>query len=538
MEQVLNYILLRKKWRITLSVSAFLAALAIAFVGIELYSILQDEAYMGICCKNYENSPLAMMIFYVGNAWMMIFGDTCLSLRVLCRICILVAIGIGSFYLWQQTHNILLTSVVALFASITANLGDITFYNWDTGAYPIAALGTLFLLRYIDQPSLRNLIMLGVSGGVMIASRIPFIAFSIIILIAIIGVNKNKGIYYQTLLAAITVILSWLLCGFLMVGSLGTYIDSFRSENIINGHSADFIASYIDIFLMLVPRMVFFMIPVTIGSLLGVLLGFKDKLPNAALFVGEVVLVVVVFALSVQYLTNIASFVNEVGLPMLLLAIFWLSIAKSIGYQNSWLVQNRQKLKLGLLLMVMLLLGFGSDMFFNKWTIIFLLPMSLGVIWPALNDRSKRAFKLTFLLLIPVLLMWVPIKEKCIESGCVELCGFRRVNNLKMSEYKAHPIYELNEYLDRNKLESDSIAFIGSPIRYIYAYEFGECPEATSILHYYHWEDNHQDSLNKIIGKVPVLIVVGKYPNSVRYLVEKGYIIDSEDTEYTVLRLK
>lgn len=536
MDRLISYLISHKHPRITIAILSFVAIVVVLFIGYREYSILQDEAYMAICCKNYENSPLAMMTFFIGNLWIGLFGDTCLSLRILTRLCILAAICIGLLYLWRQTSNILFVAIVGLISAITANLGDITFYNWDTSVYPIVALGSTLLLYYLDKPTILNLALLGIVGGVMTSFRLPLVSFAAIIVLAVISVKANKNILIHLAVIVLTFFLAWMVCALLMTGSLRVYIDSFRPDNIITGHSVDAIQKYIDNILMLVPRLVFFMMPVTIGCLMGILFGCKKVFALSSYLVCESILFLIIAIIAIGYCTNIASYVNGIGVPLFLLIVFWPYFAKGIGYQETWQIENRQNVKLGMLFLIMLLLGFGSDMWFNKWSVVFLLPLSIGVIWPGMNYNSRLVFKRIFLLITPALLMLVPIKEKFINSNLIELNGFSKLNHIRMSEYKNTTIYNIQSYLKRHNINNNAIAFICSPVRYIYAYEFGESKSARRMLQFYHWEDIHYEEVDKLAGDVPVLFVIGKYPKCVERLIAKhGYRIDESNSEFIVL---
>ena len=54
-----------------------------------------DEAYQALNCRFYGDSPMAMLTFAIGHGWTSVFGDTLLSLRLLARLCYLVAGGLS-----------------------------------------------------------------------------------------------------------------------------------------------------------------------------------------------------------------------------------------------------------------------------------------------------------------------------------------------------------------------------------------------------------------------------------------------------------
>lgn len=517
-------------------------AIGAIFYGLNCYTLLIDEAYMALCCKDVENSPLAMMTFFIGNKWISLWGDSLVTLRMLCRVGIMVSIAIGGLYLWKQTGNLLLVASICLLSALTGNLADHAIYNWDTGAYPVEALGALALLLYVSRPDWKYAVFMGVSWGLMTAFRLPLIAFGAAILIAVWGVNRGingKALGHLTM-ALTGMIAAWLACVLVMTGSVATYIDSFRLENIITGHSVNVLEPYINQFVWYFPQQVFFGMPALIAMLVAMIYSFKGLLSLRSLLIIEFVLMVVAFGFTVSYLRYSTMLLSGIGIPILLILLAWPVIAKYTGIDStdSGDFTFTVKLQLWLLLIVMLLMGFGSDTAFQRWSILFLLPMGVGVIWPTAGEQSKRVIKYVVAIFVPFLLFLIPIKYKMVSSEAERFVGDPSSvlygTLIPLAEQERY--VEIKETVDSLQAHGLNYTFAGLKSRYIYSGEYEKGHSILAPLHYYHWVDGNRPMIDRFAEKADAVIYLGEYTKDFEYLKRKyGFEIVAKKTHCTVL---
>lgn len=511
-----------------LSWGLIVLAVGVIFYGLNCYTLLMDEGYMALCCKDYANSPLAMMIFFIGNKWMSLCGDSFMSLRVLCRICIIVSISIGGYYLWTRTRNLLLVASTCLLSALTVNLADFSIYNWDTGAYPVESLGTLVLLLYVHKPTIKYAILLGVSWGLMTVFRLPLVAFGGIAVIAICGVHRsvNSTAIKHLCVVLIGMLGAWMVCIIILTGSVTSYIESFRPENIITGHSINFLQPYIDQFVIYFPRQVFFGMPALIAMLVAMIYSYKGHFSLKPLFIIEFVLLVVAFAFTVSYLTSSAMLLSGIGLPIFLVLVSWPVVAKYTGIESadSDKFTYRLKLQLWLLFFVMLLMGLGSDTAFQRWSILFLLPMVVGVIWPEVDVRSKKVVRYAFSIMLPFLLILIPIKYKMVSSEAEEFAGASSsvLSGTIIPTAEQERYIEVKAIVDSLNSHNVDYTFAGLKSRYIYSFEYEKGRAIYAPLHYYHWEDGNEVMVDRFAPKTDAIIYLADYPKDFEYL-QKQY---------------
>lgn len=317
-------------------ISAILIVIAIivSFIGLTSYSLLVDETYQALCCKNYLKSPLAMGIFYVGNKWMSLFGDTLISLRVLSRLCILLSIFLGGGYLLCKTKDLLLTSIACLLSAIFANLGDMSFYNWDVGAYPIASLGTLLLLSYIDKSSFLKLVILGLITGVMAVFRVPLIGFLGIVAIVIALRNGIASALKIYAIYTLFTLLGLLVCAWIMVGSIFDYVHSFNSDNIISGHTGNFLVQYYNQFIEFFPRNIYCGMITFVPVLLTIILSFARETRIRDYVLCQIVVAIVGISCVLQYISPSNAMLSGIGIPFFLTVVLWLYITPKLWSQE------------------------------------------------------------------------------------------------------------------------------------------------------------------------------------------------------------
>lgn len=208
------------------------------YVGINRQSIIGDVCYQALCVRDYGNAPLAMLSFYVGHVWTLLFGDGLLSLRVLMVLCYQLSAAMGCLYLYNLTRRPVLSSFMFMTMAVGSQLCTMTLYGWDAGSYPFATLAMLSLLRYYRRPSLPNSVLVGIAVAVAVMSRITLLCLLLLALIVVIAAHRKsvKRIISASAAGLGAFLVTSALLAILMCGSLQGYIQSWQPDNIISGH--------------------------------------------------------------------------------------------------------------------------------------------------------------------------------------------------------------------------------------------------------------------------------------------------------------
>lgn len=487
----------------------------VLFLGIHIYSVSTDESYQALCCRNYSEAPLAMMIFYFGKIWISVFGDNLLSLRVLCRVCYIIAIGASSMYIWKRTKNLLLTAIVILLTSLIVNIGEFPIFNWDTGAFPIEAISVILFLLYIRKPTQVLIAIIGGACGIMTAFRLPLVCVTLIALFTICYtrlLNNNQFRFRQVLLDSFigicALIVTWTICAILMTGSLIEYINSFNQNNIVTGHSNELILRVCHRLNQFGPYIALFA-TIGVAAVLCALMISYTRRVNWITLIGSIV-IVCGYCFCVVRVTNEASngsfalMLSGIGLPFFLLPICWFMLCKNNQELIGQSLEQKQIMgSMIVLTLFLFLLGIGSDTPFQRWSVCFLFPLAIGEIWPVLKEKSKRVFIITYSISILVFLFFVGYKYQSMYRLSVP------INEVEMVEgTRGHPklgisMNKLNHIVRKFKDCDKSFAFVGNYSRYIYVYAFEIGPKPIFPMHNFHWRDGDPIILSK---KVDYLI--------------------------------
>lgn len=203
-----------------------------------------DESYQNLCCRHFDQSPLAMLTFYFGHQWMNCVGDSYMHLRYLGVLVRELALITGCAYFYYRSKRAdlsVLLLVVCIALSVTGGREE---YNWDIGAYPWVILWLISLIEYIRKKHLYLIALAGVFCACAVLSHVTYLVFALLSL-ALITYSYRPHYLSATpavicFSATLTVVALSLMC--LMVGSPAAFFASFHPDNIINGHSplADF----------------------------------------------------------------------------------------------------------------------------------------------------------------------------------------------------------------------------------------------------------------------------------------------------------
>lgn len=88
-----------------------------------------DESFQALCVADYQNSPIGMLAFYIGHLWQRLTGATVISLRCLASLEMLIAVGLGSFYLYRRSRRAMLSAGVFAICVTIARATAFQLYN-------------------------------------------------------------------------------------------------------------------------------------------------------------------------------------------------------------------------------------------------------------------------------------------------------------------------------------------------------------------------------------------------------------------------
>lgn len=209
-----------------------------------------DEAYQALNCRFYGDSPMAMLSFAIGHGWTSLFGDTLLSLRLLARLCYLVAVAIPLWYFIRKTNNVAWTCLLGAFMLALVQPDHILFYGWDVGAFPFVSALLVALLCYLDRPCGRQACVCGALCALMIMSRVTTAVVGVPVTLCIVAIGGRKATEggwgrYATL--AVVGFAAAALCVILLIkGSVTSYVAAWNGDNIISGHGVgDIVDGYL-----------------------------------------------------------------------------------------------------------------------------------------------------------------------------------------------------------------------------------------------------------------------------------------------------
>jgi len=284
---------------------------------------------------------------------------------------------------------------------LIASVGGFDIYNWDTGNYPISAIGLILLLRYTEKKTFTLLLLSSGTIGLMTAFRITNLTIFPIWFIIIWSVNFKLSIKKRIILIAVAVSISmlmWSLCAIIMADSLQNYVHAFSSENIISGHGTEDLKNWIWRFKTLFPIRSSHWIPFSLCFICACLISkikYLRSYFNAAAFF--------LCAFSGWIALKITGLILDFGSPMftigfpiaiiLILHIPYKKVCYNINYTaNINRNPNTLKLQLFIATTFVLLLGLGSDAMFERWNTSFIIPITLGIIWNYLDNFDKSIF--------------------------------------------------------------------------------------------------------------------------------------------------
>lgn len=427
----------------------------VLFSGRYFLSYIGDEYYMALCVRDYQNCPLGFLTFYTGNIWCDFWGFTLLSLRTLSRFAYLVAIGVSVSYMYRKTRNIVLTSTVFLLSAFIATLGGFGFYDWNTAAYPSESILTVLLLVYVHNPSRGKIVFIGLVTGLVIMFRVTMIPILILDIVILILIGRERSLKYRCIDITILLITSALsVCVLLLCicGSPKGVLMAFDLNNIISGHNLEAVDNFIWRFKLLFP---FIFMSWTAGFIC-YYLAFVSRGSNkkSVSFIASVLVCLItgwcvlrMIALQFDYSTDIFG----LGFPYVIIPSFifpFLVFGKS---KDGDIRFRGLRLRSSVILVMLFMMGFGSDSFPERWHASFLLPIAIAETYPFLSNDDKKVYGRWFMLSIVMMIGILLYKSYAIRKEFV------------WTE-KVHPVYS-GLPMDRNI--SSLVDDIEGDVRYL-----------------------------------------------------------------------
>lgn len=329
----------------------------------------RDESYQAFCCLEWERAWPAMMTFYVGDKWMLLFGKTFIALRYLMTLCFISAVAIGCVYIRKKGFPALQTSVVFLIGTIGVVMSYLPIYSWDSGSYPTTALGLLATLLYLDRPGRNTVIFMGGAAGLMALFRIPMIAVLGIMYTCIIAVNYHKEEDGKSLLDILLLTFCFTVVFFIgttiMLGSPAAYFRTISEANTVGGHTLADIPEMFRFSKDLLYSQYMFMLPSVVAILLSVCFTKLNK-NNWLIVTGALLLLYYVVRAMIMNHKEWTIFWSHNGLiiPTAVVVILFSFLYNSLKNK-----ETKPSTKLGTIVLILfvLLQGFGSDAFSERF---------------------------------------------------------------------------------------------------------------------------------------------------------------------------
>lgn len=408
MESATSKITICLKWLIL--IGSVCLGIFIVFSNVFHCEFAGDEGYQALSVKNYKDAPLALLLFFNGHVWTQIFGFSMLSLRILTRICFITAISIGCIYEWWKTKNIYLTAITFLICSLIANLSGFGIYNWDTGAYPIEALWSVCMISYCCGPKRYKLIILSVLSGVLTATRLPLASSVAIVIFAILMFGKGRDMKEKITDIAISVIVPiavYVCIGIAIEGNFGNFVAAFNSDNVITGHGVSAIDNYLWRMKLLLPFVLLSWVPVICCFIFAENFDFKYRKRYTA--------IAVLTCITAGWCVLRVSAIHEgydhpifgLGTPLLIVITLFIPFYNILNIRGLGGFDRQTKKICIILIAAMLMVGLGSDATFERWMVISLFPISVGVIYKSFSETGYDRFIIWMVLVLVMLMpMW------------------------------------------------------------------------------------------------------------------------------------
>lgn len=502
----------RSAWSVAFVLCGILAPFACLNLVRSASIFLTDESYQYLCCRSWQDCPLGLLTFFIGNLWMNIFGHTLITLRVLYALCIIVAAAIGSFYFYRNNRNLLLSAVLFFITSIGGALCYLPLYGWDVGAYPWLAATLCLTLSYWRRTLRWKAAVLGFLVACTTLARLPLgILFPIIFVLILIGHKRNKlttrsgcinalifGVVYAILLMVLATVL---------VGSPGTFIVKLQNAAISGHTGTGYINSVISRMSFFIPLVAIGILPLSLAFLYSTtttLLSPKKR-PNRILtFLLSALLAFVAFYTSIPLLHQ--AYFYGLAFPIIFVGLLypWLYRIYT-GHRISCLSGA-----LWIIALFMLAATVGSDSPLGRFTqCIWAIPFIFAVLWPALGPTARICFRTYFPICILVIsFTWLfAYAHSYVKSPTISQDS-PYLNGLRMDDNTAYKFGEISGVIRDNNLPLDSLEIVG-PEHYGFNAAFATTTPVS--LQHFHWNpttDQDKEILNCVARKRAAIIMI------------------------------
>ena len=341
-----------------------------------------DEGYMALCVADYQNSPLAMLIFYIGHLWTATFGDSYLALRTLAWFEGCVAIWIGCGYFLWRTRRFSFTVLLYTLSAMAMAIERHSFYNWDVGAFPFYAVLVVAAIEYFRRSDGLHAMLVGVALALIGLARVQLFVLTPVFIVILILNARIKGLEMVCNMVSVLlgVSVTFVFVTFVMCGSLMDYFDAFNRDNIISGHGVRDIARWIEIFKCDFPSQVVRLGPSLIAVTAGIILTVAK---NLSVFQKSIIVLTVgltgigIGTIFTQLLYSQFGITNIVtGLMLLLLVML-----PVFNVLNSFKILV-PKVQITFLWIVFVAPAIGSDFWFTRFYASYLIGPVMVVLAP------------------------------------------------------------------------------------------------------------------------------------------------------------
>lgn len=347
-----------------------------------------DESFQALCVADYRNSPLGMLAFYIGHLWQQLAGATVLSLRCLASLEMLIAVGVGSFYLYRRSRRAMLSAGVFAICVTIARATAFQLYNWDSGSYLFDAVALVAVASFLRGGDSRQVFLAAIAAACMALARVPSVIFIPIIFGFVWAGCRRHGFtprataltltLYTVSVAATALLLVTLICG-----SPAEYLASFRPENIITGHSPSDLHLWLDRLRDYSSTQLIWLAP-SVGALWIALFLYRLRPGHPWLCAGLILMLIAFSALIYHHRDAWCYFEwNSLGTDLPLL-VFMLLLFPAWNLTHSGSPRlNTPRLELWWCAAMAMMMTLGSDTFYERMCGGFILPVVIAAGWPA-----------------------------------------------------------------------------------------------------------------------------------------------------------
>ena len=354
------------------------AAIWLAFAGVRLGATNgADESFMALLIRHWDAAPLGMLSFWTAHLWQEVFGHSTAVLRCLVSAEELLAVGAGCLYLWRRSGNALVASLTFLACMATARISDL-----------FDALALIGIIESCRRPRLWPAVACGAALACVALARVPSVILLPICLVAAYIATPGAATfsrlrYAGAILAAFAG--TWLLLTTLMTGSPLTYLSTFTTGNIIDGHSPSDWREWMSRIHEVGPITKWKWITAATVAACAWLTYRKIwavaliSVPLAILCVG-----VMMHFCGPEYVWPLQGYATPILIAFLASGPIWNLLHRrsdkiALPYGELWLC-----------FLFMAGITFGSDTFFERMAVFFIIPCTVCALWTPFRGGGRR----------------------------------------------------------------------------------------------------------------------------------------------------